>query len=93
MDLRKIIENYVPFNEQEGRDKEQFLKFIDTYDDVLTRENIFGHFSASAFVVNKERTKMVVVYQMMVGFIQVGMLMEKKISYLLQCVRLKKKLD
>lgn len=62
MDLRQKIENYIPFNEQEEKDKEQFLRFIDTFDDVLTRDNIFGHFSASAFVVNKERNKMVVVY-------------------------------
>lgn len=54
MNYRKEIEQYVPFNEQEVCDKEQFLKFIDTFDDVLTRENIFGHFTASAFVVNKE---------------------------------------
>ena len=62
MNLKQKIENYVPFNEQEEKDKEQFLKFIDTFDDVLTRDNILGHFSASAFVVNKERNKMVVVY-------------------------------
>lgn len=62
MDLRNSILNYIPFNEQEEKDKEQFLKFIDTFDDVLTRDNIFGHISASAFVVNKERTKMLVVY-------------------------------
>ena len=62
MNLKNKIEDYVPFNEQEERDKEQFLKFIDDFDDVLTRDNVFGHFSASAFVVNKERTKMVVVY-------------------------------
>ena len=62
MNLRQKIENYIPFNEQEERDKDQFLNFIDTFDDVLTRNNIFGHFSASAFVVNKERNKMVVVY-------------------------------
>ena len=62
MNLRQKIENYIPFNEQEEKDKEQFLRFIDTFDDVLTRDNIFGHFSASAFVVNKERNKMVVVY-------------------------------
>lgn len=61
MNLRQKIENYIPFNEQEERDKEQFLKFIDTFDDVLTRDNVFGHFSASAFVVNKEKNKMVVV--------------------------------
>lgn len=62
MNLKQKIENYAPFNEQEEKDKEQFLKFIDTFDDVLTRDNIFGHFSASAFVVNKERNKMLVVY-------------------------------
>ena len=60
--LKEQIENYIPFDEQEQKDKEQFLKFIDTFDDVLTRDNIFGHFTASAFVVNKEHTKMVVVY-------------------------------
>ena len=62
MEVKQIIEKYVPIDEQEERDKEQFLKFTDTFDDVLTRENIFGHFSSSAFVVNKDRTKMLVVY-------------------------------
>lgn len=62
MDFRQKIENYTPFDEQEEKDKEQFLRFIDTFDNVLTRDNIFGHFSASAFVVNKEKNKMVVVY-------------------------------
>lgn len=62
MDLRKEIEKYEPFNEQEEVDKEQFLTFLNTYDDVLSRKNTIGHFSASAFVVNKERTKMLVVY-------------------------------
>lgn len=60
--LKEEIEKYVPFDEQEERDKEQMLAFINTFDDVLTRENTFGHFSASAFVVNKDRTEMVVVY-------------------------------
>ena len=60
--LKEQIENYIPFDEQEQIDKEQFLEFINKFDDVLTRKNIFGHFTASAFVVNKDRTKMVVVY-------------------------------
>ena len=62
MDLKQKIENYIPFNEQEERDKDQITSFIDNFDDVLTRDNKFGHFSSSAFVVNKERNKMVVVY-------------------------------
>ena len=60
--LRKQIEKFVPFNEQEQIDKQYFLKFLDTFDDVLTRDNLFGHMTASAFVVNKEKTKMIVVY-------------------------------
>ena len=62
MSLKDQIENYVPFDEQEERDKEQMLEFIKCFDDVLTRKNLFGHFSSSAFVVNKDRSKMVVVY-------------------------------
>lgn len=62
MTLKEQIENYKPFNEQEEKDKEYFLKFINTFVDTLTRNNIFGHFSSSAFVVNKEQNKMVVVY-------------------------------
>jgi len=62
MKLKEQIEKYIPYNEQEQRDKEQCLKFIDSFKDVLTRNNTIGHFSASAFVVNKEKTKMLVVY-------------------------------
>ena len=56
------IKNYIPFNEQEECDKEYFLKFIDSFDDVLTRNNIFGHFCSSGYVLNKNRTKILLVY-------------------------------
>ncbi len=62
MNLRNQIENYVPFDEAEEKIKNYLLKWIDTFKDVLTRENEFGHFASSAFVVNKDRTKMLVVY-------------------------------
>ena len=62
MNLKEKIEKYIPYDEQEARDKEQYLEHIDKFDDVLTRNNVLGHFSASAFVVNKEKTKMLVVY-------------------------------
>ena len=62
MMLRQEIEEFVPFDEVEKEEKEHFLRFIDTFSDVLTRENEFGHFSASCFVVNKARDKVLVVY-------------------------------
>lgn len=60
--LRQQIENYKPYNEQEEKDKQIMLKYIDTFDDVLTRNNEFGHFTASSWVVNKERTKVLMLY-------------------------------
>ena len=65
MSLKEVIENYIPCDEQEEKDKEQMLLFIDTFDDVLTRDNVIGHFTAAAFVVNKEKTKMAAVYHIL----------------------------
>ena len=62
MNLREQIENYKPYNEQEQKDKQTILKYIDTFDDVLTRNNEFGHFTASSWAVNKERTKVLMIY-------------------------------
>ncbi len=62
MSLKEVIENYIPCDEQEEKDKEQMLIFIDTFDDVLTRDNVIGHFCAAAFVINKERNKMAATY-------------------------------
>ena len=60
--LRKDIEEYTPYNEQEEQDKKVILKYIDTFDDVLTRKNEFGHFTASSWVLNKERNKVLMIY-------------------------------
>lgn len=67
MKLKEQIEKYIPFNEQEEVDKEYFLKYINTFEDVLTRNNWFGHFSGSAFVVNKDKTKVLMVYHNIFG--------------------------
>ena len=60
--LRKEIEDYKPYNEQEEQDKKVMLEYIDTFDDVLTRNNEFGHFTASSWVLNKDRTKVLMIY-------------------------------
>lgn len=60
--LREQIKNYVPYNEQEEKDKQTILKYMDTFDDVFTRDNEFGHFTASAWATNKDRTKVIMIY-------------------------------
>ena len=57
-----MIENYNPVNEQEEKDRELMLKYIDTFDDVLTRNNEMCHFTASNWIVNKDRTKVIMIY-------------------------------
>lgn len=61
-ELKEMIERYVPYNEQEENDKEMMLEYIRTFKDVLTRENRMCHFTASNWIINKERTKVLMIY-------------------------------
>lgn len=61
-DLREKIYNYKPYNNQEQKDREIMLKYIDTFDNILTRENEFAHFTASIWAVNPEKTKVLMAY-------------------------------
>ena len=60
--LKENIEKFIPYNEQEEVDKNIMLKYINDFDDVLTRQNEYGHFTSSAFILNKERTKILMIY-------------------------------
>ena len=62
MSLKEKIENYLPYNIEEQKDKELILKYMDIFDDVLTRKNEIGHFTSSCWIVNKEKTKVLMVY-------------------------------
>jgi 8-oxo-dGTP pyrophosphatase MutT (NUDIX family) len=57
--LKRLVADFEPFDDQESADRTTMLQFIDTFDDTVTRDNIFGHFTASAFVVNESRTRTV----------------------------------
>ena len=62
MEIKEQIEKYIPYNEQEENDKELMLEYINTFDDVLTRENKMCHFTSSNWIVNKDRTKVLMIY-------------------------------
>ena len=61
-ELKQNIEKYLPYNEQEEVDKRIMLKYIEDFDDVLTRDNEYGHFTSTAFILNKQRTKILMIY-------------------------------
>lgn len=60
--LREQIRQYTPYNEQEEQDQKVMLEFIDNSKNVLSRENQVAHFSASAWIVNQDRTKVLMIY-------------------------------
>lgn len=60
--LTAAIEAYVPYNEQEEADKAVILAFLNEAEDAFLRANLKAHMTASAWVINKRRTKVLMVY-------------------------------
>jgi len=56
------IKNYLPYNEQEAEDKRVSVQCLETYDNLLTRENPLIHVTSSGYIVNKDRTKVLMVH-------------------------------
>ena len=62
MDIVEAIRAYAPGNEQEARDKAVILRFLEEHDDAFERSNLLAHMTASAWVVNAARDKVLMVY-------------------------------
>jgi ADP-ribose pyrophosphatase YjhB (NUDIX family) len=60
--LKKEIERYAPFNEQEERDKGIILEILESEENILTRENQKYHFTVSAWIVTPDRKKVLMCY-------------------------------
>lgn len=67
MSIREDIERYSPCNEQERRDRERMLAFMDQNPDAFLRANLFAHMTASAWIVNKTRDKVLMIYHNIYG--------------------------
>lgn len=61
-ELRKAIQNYKPWNEQEDHDKKVMLHLLETQKDILLRDNLTAHFTAASWLLNKQHTKVLMVY-------------------------------
>ena len=66
MTLRQQIEAFVPGNPQEEADKALLLDRLKEQD-VFSRENRVGHFTASGWVVSPDREKVLMVYHNIYG--------------------------
>ena len=61
LEYLKDLKNYVPQDYQDEVEKRAFLKFVSSFDDVLTRKNLLGSLTASAFVVDDKMEKTLIV--------------------------------
>lgn len=62
MDLQEQVERYIPYNEQEERDRQLILKCLREEPDVFTRKNALAHMTASGWVVNRSRDRALMAY-------------------------------
>ena len=60
--LKQELRNYLPWNEQEERDRAVMLRILDAMPDCFDRTNVTAHFSASAWIVNQEKSKVLMAY-------------------------------
>ena len=61
-ELLNQIEHYTTFNEQEETDKQLILNWIRNNTNAFSRENTVAHMTASAWVVNQDKSKILMVY-------------------------------
>ena len=61
-ELISQIKKYKAFNEQEEKDKYLLLEWIIDNEDAFSRENKIAHITATGWVVNKDRSKVLMVY-------------------------------
>ena len=62
MILLEELQNYKPYNDEEAAIKPIILDFLEKNDDAFSRENVLAHMTTSAWIVNKERTKVLMAY-------------------------------
>ncbi|MBE6791225.1 MAG: NUDIX domain-containing protein [Ruminococcaceae bacterium] len=62
MKLVDQLKSFVPFDEKERADLSAFLDFIKNNENCLSRENTAGHITASAWIVNEDKSRVLFCY-------------------------------
>lgn len=62
MTLLEQIAAYVPYNAQEAADAKLLMQYLRQYDNLYTRENTLCHMTASGWIVNDARTRVLMAY-------------------------------
>ena len=62
MTLEEALERYLPWNEQEERDRAEILRRLRSGEELYGRDNASAHLTASAWVVSPDRTQVLMAY-------------------------------
>ena len=60
--LKKLLENYLPVYAEEKECKKRMLSFLSAYPDCFLRSCLPGHFTASAWLVNADHSKILLMH-------------------------------
>ncbi|HIR26789.1 MAG TPA: NUDIX hydrolase [Candidatus Choladousia intestinigallinarum] len=60
--IYSLLQSYRPDCEQERMDLQVMLEYTEKFDNVLERENHFGHFTASPWIINEDGSRVLLVY-------------------------------
>ena len=58
----EMLKKYVPYNEQEEKDVRNIVRAEEIFKNILTRDNEYCHLTASAFITNKEHSKVLCIF-------------------------------
>ncbi len=61
-EIYDLIKTYKASGAQEEQDRAVMLRYVELFDDILERENVFAHFTASPWIVNQDGTRVLLVY-------------------------------
>ena len=61
-ELINQLQIYQPWNEQEEADRQVMLELLQTSDNIFYRSNLLAHFTASAWIVNKAHTHVLMAF-------------------------------
>ena len=60
--IYSLLQSYRPSCKQEEQDRRVMLEYTKHFDNVLERENHFGHFTASPWIINEDGSRVLLIY-------------------------------
>ncbi|MDO4414076.1 MAG: NUDIX hydrolase [Erysipelotrichaceae bacterium] len=62
MTLKEQLKQYIPYNEQEEKDRDLIVEHLENSKNIFTRENRTAHMTASAWVVSEDHSEVLMAY-------------------------------